>query len=58
MRPTGRDLKTTRCLIVTPPIHGLIIYKSHWHSLNVIFLTDYAFQIVTAVKAAQRQEKH
>lgn len=30
-------------------IHGLIVYNSFCHSLNVIFLTDYAFQVVTAV---------
>jgi hypothetical protein len=32
-------------------IHGLIVYNSFWHSLNVIFMTDYAFQVVTALKA-------
>jgi hypothetical protein len=31
-------------------IHGLIVYNSFWHSLNVIFMTDYAFQVVTALK--------
>jgi len=30
-------------------VHGLIVYNSFWHSLNVIFMTDYAFQIVTAL---------
>lgn len=37
-------------------IHGLIVYSSFWHSLNVIFLTDYAFQIVTAINRARRAE--
>jgi hypothetical protein len=36
-------------------IHGLVIYNSFWNSLNVIFMTDYAFQVVSAVKDAQEQ---
>lgn len=36
-------------------IHGLIVYNSYWHSLNVIFLTDYVFQLVTAIKAPVRK---
>jgi hypothetical protein len=32
-------------------IHGMIVYNSVWHSLNVIFMTDYAFQVVSAIKA-------
>jgi hypothetical protein len=35
-------------------IHGFVVYNSVWHSLNVIFLADYAFQIITAIKAARR----
>ncbi len=35
-------------------VHGLIVYNSFWHSLNVIFMTDYAFQIVTALAEGQR----
>jgi hypothetical protein len=31
-------------------IHGLIVYNSFWHSLNTIFMTDFAFQVVSAVK--------
>jgi hypothetical protein len=31
-------------------IHGLIVYNSFWHSLNAIFIADYAFQIIAAVK--------
>jgi hypothetical protein len=37
-------------------IHGLIVYNSFWHSLNAIFLTDYAFQVVTAIKLMRRKE--
>jgi hypothetical protein len=32
-------------------IHGLIVYNSVWHSLNVIFMTDYVLQVITAIKA-------
>lgn len=31
-------------------IHGLIVYNSFWHSLNCIFMTDFAFQVVSAIK--------
>jgi uncharacterized coiled-coil protein SlyX len=31
-------------------IHGLIVYNSFWHSLNTIFMTDFAFQVVSAIK--------
>ena len=36
-------------------IHGLIVYRSFWNSLNVIFMTDYAFQLVSAIKEAQQR---
>jgi hypothetical protein len=36
-------------------IHGLIVYNSFWHSLNSIFMTDYAFQVVSAVKRMARE---
>lgn len=32
-------------------IHGLIVYNSFWHSLNTIFMTDFAYQVVSAIKA-------
>jgi hypothetical protein len=35
-------------------IHGIIIYNSIWNSLNVIFLTDIAFQIVSLAKSRAR----
>lgn len=31
-------------------IHGLIVYNSFWHSLNTIFMTDFALQVVSAIK--------
>jgi hypothetical protein len=31
-------------------IHGIIVYNSIWNSLNVIFLTDIAFQVVSLAK--------
>jgi hypothetical protein len=31
-------------------VHGLVTYKSFKNSLNTLFITDYAFQIVWAVK--------
>jgi hypothetical protein len=31
-------------------IHGIIAYNSVWNSLNVIFLTDIAFQVVSLAK--------
>jgi len=34
-------------------VHGLIVYKSFWNSLNVIFMADYAFQVVSAIKNAK-----
>lgn len=36
-------------------IHGIVVYRSFWNSLNVIFMTDFAFQLMAAVKEAQRQ---
>jgi hypothetical protein len=33
-------------------IHGVVVYNTIWHSLNVIFMTDYTFQVVTALKGA------
>ncbi|MGY4600384.1 hypothetical protein ACVWXL_008130 [Bradyrhizobium sp. GM22.5] len=37
-------------------IHGLIVYNSFWHSLNCIFMTDFAFQVVSAVKRLGSEE--
>ncbi|WP_050387313.1 hypothetical protein [Bradyrhizobium pachyrhizi] len=34
-------------------IHGLVVYNSFWNSLNVIFMTDYAFQLVSMIKAGE-----
>lgn len=34
-------------------IHGIVVYSSFWNSLNVIFMTDFAFQLITAIKGAQ-----
>jgi hypothetical protein len=31
------------------------VYRSFWNSLNVIFMTDFAFQLMAAIKEAQRQ---
>ncbi|MCC8948217.1 hypothetical protein H8A97_24680 [Bradyrhizobium sp. Arg62] len=36
-------------------IHGIVVYRSFWNSLNVIFMTDFAFQIMAATKEAQKQ---
>jgi hypothetical protein len=36
-------------------IHGIVVYRSFWNSLNVIFMTDFAFQLMAAIKEAQRQ---
>lgn len=36
-------------------IHGMIVYRSFWNSLNVIFMTDFAFQLMAAIKEAQSQ---
>jgi hypothetical protein len=38
-------------------IHGLIVYNSFWHSLNTIFMTDFAFQIITAIKRLGTEEE-
>ncbi|OPH84363.1 hypothetical protein [Nitrobacter vulgaris] len=38
-------------------IHGLIVYNSVWHSLNSIFLTDFAFQVVSGIKRLGREAK-
>jgi hypothetical protein len=35
-------------------IHGLVVYSSFWNSLNVIFMTDYAFQLISTIKVEQR----
>jgi hypothetical protein len=37
-------------------IHGLVVYNSYWNSLNAIFMTDFAFQIVSSVKKASSRE--
>ena len=37
-------------------IHGLVVYNSYWNSLNAIFMTDFAFQIVGSVKRASSRE--
>jgi hypothetical protein len=37
-------------------IHGLIVYNSFWHSLNTIFMTDFAFQVVSAIKQLGQDE--
>ena len=31
-------------------VHGLVVYRSFKNSLNTLFMTDYVFQIVNAVK--------
>jgi len=31
-------------------LHGIIVYRSFKNSLNAIFMTDYIFQVVDAVK--------
>lgn len=36
-------------------IHGLIVYSTVWHSLNAVFMTDYTFQLVTALKASSKR---
>ncbi|PVM82066.1 hypothetical protein DDF67_23940 [Caulobacter endophyticus] len=36
--------------------HGLVIYGSAKNSLNTLIMADYVFQVVTVVKARQRQE--
>ncbi|SNT53127.1 hypothetical protein SAMN05216374_4624 [Tardiphaga sp. OK246] len=33
-------------------IHGLIVYSSFWNALNVIFMTDFTFQIISLAKRA------
>lgn len=38
-------------------IHGFIVYNSFWHSLNSIFLTDFAFQVVSGIKRLGRVAK-
>jgi hypothetical protein len=35
-------------------IHRIVVYSSFWNSLNVIFMTDFAFQLMAAIKGAQR----
>jgi hypothetical protein len=32
-------------------IHGLVVYNSFWNALNTIFMTDFAFQLISAIKA-------
>lgn len=36
-------------------IHGLVVYNSYWNSLNAIFMTDFALQVVSLVKKASRR---
>lgn len=37
--------------------HGLVVYGSAKSSLNTLIMADYVFQVVTVVKARQRQEE-
>ena len=34
-------------------MHGLVPYSTHKHSMNILILTDYAFQILPPMKMAQ-----
>ena len=36
-------------------IHGMIVYKSVWNALNVIFMADLAYQIVHLAKKAKHK---
>jgi hypothetical protein len=36
-------------------IHGIVVYSSFWNSLNVIVMTDFAFQLMAAIKGAQTE---
>ena len=34
-------------------MHGLVPYSTHKHSMNILILTDYVFQILPPMKVAQ-----
>jgi hypothetical protein len=38
-------------------IHGFIVYNSFWNALNVIFMADFAFQIVSLAKKTSHAER-